>query len=447
MPIALLMPALSPTMTEGNIAKWLKGVGDNIVSGDIIAEVETDKATMEVEAIDEGKLASILYPDGSENVAVNQLIGVIALEEDTEEDIKKFIETNKKLTSKSIITSKEGDNKVDNTSREDDINKEDNILKQEEPVKENDITNKNENLVIDNNDYDVKKNSPEIEKKILISPLAKRIAEIKSIDLSRITGSGPKGRIVKKDLDSYLDINVDKQETSNSYKNNKKEIKLTNIRKTIAKRLQESKSTIPHFYLKGKVEVEELFKERIKINEFFAHEKIKVSFNDFFIKAMAMALKKVPEMNSIWNGDSIIQFEQVDICVAVASEKGLFTPIIRSACSKSLSIISNEIKALAIKAKEGKLAPIEYTGGSFSISNLGMYEIIDFSAIINPPQSGIIAIGSIIEEPTVKNNEIKIVKTVSYTLSVDHRIADGAVAAKLLKYFNFYINNPTSMLV
>ena len=162
MPIALLMPALSPTMTEGNVAKWLKGVGDNIVSGDIIAEVETDKATMEVEAIDEGKLASIIHPDGSENVAVNELIGVIALEEDTEEDIKKFIETNKKLSSKSIITNKEGDTKVDNTSRQDDINKEDNILNQEEPVKENDINNKNENLVIDNNNYDVKKNSDEI---------------------------------------------------------------------------------------------------------------------------------------------------------------------------------------------------------------------------------------------------------------------------------------------
>ena len=444
MPIALLMPALSPTMTEGNVGKWLKNIGDNIVSGDIIAEVETDKATMEVEAIDEGKLASIIYPDGSENVAVNDMIGVIALEGETDEDINNFIKKNNKNNDVSIES-----NNIEKVVINKPANEEDNANKDLVQNK----TDTEPKIIIDKNtSVDNEINSIKTDKNIFISPLAKRIANLKNIDISKVLGTGPKGRIIKKDLESFIKTNTNNiQNTSNFSEstNVKEEVKLSSIRKTIANRLQEAKSTIPHFYLRGKVEIDKLFGERIKINSFLneTDSDLKISFNDFFIKAIALSLKNVPAMNCIWNNNSLTKFSNVDISVAVATEEGLFTPIIKSACSKSISIISSEMKDFVIRAKQGKLLPEEYTGGAFSISNLGMFDITDFSAIINPPQSGIIALGSIIDEPLVKNNEIKIVKTVSYTLSVDHRIVDGATAAKLLKYFNFYINNPTAMVL
>jgi len=444
MPIALLMPALSPTMTEGNVGKWLKNIGDKIASGDIIAEVETDKATMEVEAIDEGKLAAIIYPDGSENVAVNDMIGVIALEGDTEEEINSFIKKNNKNNN-----IRNESNKEENTIRSESSNIVDNS---DAVIYENKI-DINPQIIAENNTLDNSQiNSIDENKNIFISPLAKRIANLKNIDISKIIGTGPKGRIVKKDLEMFIEKNVNslKSIPNISEKPNlKEEVKLSSIRKTIANRLQEAKSTIPHFYLRGKVEIDKLFNERIKINNFLKEtdSNLKISFNDFFIKAIALSLKNVPAMNCIWNNNSLIKFSNVDVSVAVATEEGLFTPIIKSACNKSISTISLEMKNFIIKAKQGKLLPEEYTGGAFSISNLGMFDITDFSAIINPPQSGIIALGGIIDEPLVKNNEIKIMKTISYTLSVDHRIVDGATAAKLLKYFNFYINNPTAMVL
>ena len=444
MPIALLMPALSPTMTEGNVGKWLKNIGDNIVSGDIIAEVETDKATMEVEAIDEGKLASIIYPDGSENVAVNDMIGVIALEGETDEDINSFIKKNNKNNDLNIES-----NNIEKVVINKSANEEDNANKDLVQNK----TDTEPKIIIDKNtSVNNEINSIITDKNIFISPLAKRIANLKNIDVSKVLGTGPKGRIIKKDLESFIKTNtINIQKTSNFSEstNVKEEVKLSSIRKTIANRLQEAKSTIPHFYLRGKVEIDKLFGDRIKINSFLneTDSNLKISFNDFFIKAIALSLKNVPDMNCIWNNNSLTTFSNVDISVAVATEEGLFTPIVKSACSKSISIISSEMKDFVIRAKQGKLLPEEYTGGAFSISNLGMFDITDFSAIINPPQSGIIALGSIIDEPLVKNNEIKIVKTVSYTLSVDHRIVDGATAAKLLKYFNFYINNPTAMVL
>lgn len=444
MPIALLMPALSPTMTEGNVGKWLKNIGDEIVSGDIIAEVETDKATMEVEAIDEGKLASIIYPDGSENVAVNDMIGVIALEGDTDEDVNNFIKKNNKNNHiKTIPNNNEKD--VINEA----VNEENNT---NEVLFENVIDTKSKITVDKSALLNNEINNTKTNKNIFISPLAKRIANLKNIDISKVDGTGPKGRIIKKDLESFIESNTSSfynDSTFSESTNLKEEVKLSNIRKTIAKRLQEAKSSIPHFYLRGKVEVDKLFGERIKINNFLKENdsNLKISFNDFFIKAIALSLKNVPAMNCIWNNNSLTKFSNVDVSVAVSTEVGLFTPIIKSACSKSISSISIEMKDFVIRAKQGKLLPKEYTGGTFSISNLGMFDITDFSAIINPPQSGIIALGSIIDEPLVKNNEIKIMKTVSYTLSVDHRIVDGATAANLLKYFNFYINNPTAMVL
>ena len=432
MPVALLMPALSPTMTEGNIAKWIKKVGDKIISGDIIAEVETDKATMEVEAVDEGKLAAIIFPEGSENVPVNKLIGVIAQEGETEKDVEQFIVNNSDININSDVKSDKETYSED--EKDVDIEVEEKKLDDKKDVKSFAFKN-------------IKAETLE-EGRVFISPLAKRIAQIKDIDISDIVGTGPRGRIVKRDLEDVNKLREDKFTFSaDNYQN---VIKLSNVRKTIANRLQEAKSTIPHFYLKGKVQLGSLVNERMKLNDFLSknNEKFKISYNDYFIKALALSLKKVPSMNSIWNNDgSVTQFSHVDISVAVATDNGLFTPIIRKSCSKNLETISKEVKAYAAKAKEGKLLPEEYTGGAFSISNLGMYGIEEFSAIINPPQSGIIAIGDIVDDIAVVNSEIKICKTMTYVLSVDHRIADGTTAAKLLKYFKFYINNPSAMLV
>lgn len=440
MPVALLMPALSPTMTEGNIAKWIKKVGDEVVSGDIIAEVETDKATMEVEAIDEGKLASIIFPDGSENVQVNKLIGVIALEGDTEKDIEDFINKNTDII-------KENANDTDIEANE--------IKSNKNEGKDNNASFLTDKKDLNHNDYkrpsSTDNNINLEQKRIKISPLAKRIAELQEIDITKVIGTGPNGRIIKRDLEDYIDLSASNtsKHTFNE-EDNKRVKKLSNIRKTIALRLQEAKSTIPHFYLKGKVQLDTLVSERTKLNNFLKenNEDYKISFNDYFIKALALSLKKVPSMNANWNNDgSVTEFNYVDISVAVATDNGLFTPVVKYACTKSLENISKEVKAFAIKAKEGKLLPEDYTGGSFSISNLGMYGIEEFSAIINPPQAGIIAIGDILEDVNVINGEFKVCKTMSYVLSVDHRITDGAIASKLLKYFKFFINNPSAMLI
>ena len=440
MPVALLMPALSPTMTEGNIAKWIKKVGDEVVSGDIIAEVETDKATMEVEAIDEGKLASIIFPDGSENVQVNKLIGVIALEGDTEKDIEDFINKNTDII-------KENANDTDIEANE--------IKSNKNEGKDNNASFLTDKKDLNHNDYkspsSTDNNINLEQKRIKISPLAKRIAELQEIDITKVIGTGPNGRIIKRDLEDYIDLSASNtsKHTINE-EDNKRVKKLSNIRKTIALRLQEAKSTIPHFYLKGKVQLDTLVSERTKLNNFLKenNEDYKISFNDYFIKALALSLKKVPSMNANWNNDgSVTEFNYVDISVAVATDNGLFTPVVKHACTKSLENISKEVKAFAIKAKEGKLLPEDYTGGSFSISNLGMYGIEEFSAIINPPQAGIIAIGDILEDVNVINGEFKVCKTMSYVLSVDHRIVDGAIASKLLKYFKFFINNPSAMLI
>lgn len=440
MPVALLMPALSPTMTEGNIAKWLKKVGDEIVSGDIIAEVETDKATMEVEAVDEGKLASIIFPDGAENVKVNKLIGVIAVEGDTEKDVENFIRKN------TDIVEEDGNDKVVESKEiksNSDGDKEDVANFQAE---QKDFNNKENNKVLSRNSNINLENE-----RVKISPLARRIAELKEIDITQVIGTGPNGRIIKRDLEDYNDLSASNASKHTFNEEDSKSVKkLSNIRKTIALRLQEAKATIPHFYLKGKVQLDTLVLERTKLNNFLKenNEDYKISFNDYFIKALALSLKKVPSMNANWNNDgSVTEFNYVDISVAVATDNGLFTPVVKHACTKSLENISKEVKAYAIKAKEGKLLPEDYKGGSFSISNLGMYGIEEFSAIINPPQAGIIAIGDILEDVNVINGEFKVCKTMSYVLSVDHRIVDGAIASKLLKYFKFFINNPSAMLI
>ena len=434
MPVAILMPALSPTMTEGNVAKWLKKIGENVKSGDIIAEVETDKATMEVEAIDEGVLAKIIHNDGSENIPVNSLIGVISIDGETEKDIEAFLNNNNNEQSKNDIKTDE----VQTTSNEteiDEINE----------SKGSDLINREKQKVAQENKQ---------ISKISISPLAKRIANLNDININDISGTGPRGRIIKRDLDAFLkpikdldtnvfnEANVIKGQSSNK-------IPLTNIRKTIALRLQQSKQTVPHFYLKSKVSAEELIKAREVINfsQQNSDSKIKISYNDIIIKAVASALKVIPEMNRTWGDDSILQYKLVDISIAVATDDALFTPVIRSACQKSISEISSEMKDFIYKAKNNKLTPDDYSGGAFSISNLGMYNVHEFSAIINPPQSGILAIGEIFEEFKIVNDKVLPHKIINLVLSVDHRVADGAKAAIFLDKVKYFLENPIGMLV
>ncbi len=434
MPVAILMPALSPTMTEGNVAKWLKNVGDKIKSGDIIAEVETDKATMEVEAIDDGVLAKIVHNDGAENIAVNSLIGVISIDDETEEDIELFL-------NKSSVPRKE----IDKTETNEIINSDNNASIETSFSHDKNLINEESKKAEETN---------LIESQISISPLAKRIASLKNINIDGIKGTGPRGRIVKRDLEVFMQD----ESSTNPHLINKADkrvkqfsnkIPLTNIRKTIATRLQQSKQNVPHFYLKSKVSADEIIKARQIINSLYQNEndKIKISYNDIIIKSVASALKIVPEMNRTWNEDSVLEYNLVDISVAVATDDGLFTPVIRSACKKSISEISSEMKEFILRAKNNKLTPDDYSGGSFSISNLGMYNVQEFSAIINPPQSGILAIGEIFEELKMVEDKILKKNMINLVLSVDHRVADGSTAAILLDKIKFFLENPLGMLV
>ncbi|MDX1916923.1 MAG: pyruvate dehydrogenase complex dihydrolipoamide acetyltransferase [Rickettsiaceae bacterium] len=418
--IEVLMPALSPTMTEGNLAKWLKKEGDKIRAGDVIAEIETDKATMEVEAVDEGILGKILISEGSNGVEVNSVIAII-IESESEKDAL----NNYQIKGKD--TKSEGG----------------------APIAEKDkVTSGN---LAQNISTDAIESFAANNTKIFASPLAKRIASQNNINLENIQGTGPKGRIIKADL---LDLeNKPVKEGSSaqtpmySSNNGYDLIPMSNMRKVIAKRLLESKITIPHFYLNIECNLDKLLEYRTSINQILEAEK-KVSVNDFVIKAVARALRKVPEANVSWSNEGIMQYRDIDISVAVAIEGGLMTPIIKSANFKSLTEISAEMKELAQKARSGKLKPEEYQGGGFSISNLGMFGIKQFSAIINPPQSCILAVGTGIKKPVVTEaDEIKISTIAEMTLSIDHRVIDGAVGARFLSYFKEYMENPIKMFI
>lgn len=408
MPIKILMPALSPTMTEGNLAKWIKKEGDRVKSGDILAEIETDKATMEIESIDEGILAKIIIPEGSQNVQVNSMIAIILEDDEKDVNLEDFIKQN--------ATSSISHNPI-------------------EAPKEEDVKVFHE---------DIKSEISNIGK-IFASPLAKRIARDSNIDLSSIKGSGPYGRVLKDDVLSFKP----KQASGEILRNNNlyNVVPITNIRKIIAKKLCESKQEVPHFYLALDCNLDKLMDFRNDLNNLATEiNKYKISVNDFVIKASAKALKKVPEANSSWNDNGIMQYNNIDISVAVAIDGGLVTPIIHNADQKTIIQISDEMKMLAKKAKDGKLAPHEFQGGGFSISNLGMYGISNFNAIINPPQSCILAVGAGIDKPVIINGEISISKIMTVTLSCDHRVVDGAVGAKLLNAFKDYIENPLSLI-
>ncbi len=443
MAIPILMPSLSPTMTEGSLAKWCKNVGDEVKPGDIIAEVETDKATMEVESIDEGILERVLFSDGTEGISVNSLIAILKSKNDTEKDVKAVLE--KHGVSDNLVH--------DNSSKA--------KIKEEIKGLEEKVPEINQSVAVDSIEMNNGDNKKVIEKstinndlssftksnnKFSASPLAKRMALQNNIDLKNINGSGPKGRIVKIDIDNYLNIN--NKLTNISSIKTKKNItkKNSSMRKVIADRLSTSKKEVPHFYLSIDCNVGQLITAREEINREIDKD-LKLSVNDFIIKALATALLNVPEANCAWGDDEMIFFGGVDISVAIAVEGGVFTPVIKNANYLTLRDISAQMKDYVIRANAGKLLPNEYDGGNFSISNLGMYGIDNFSAIINPPQSGILAVGRISKKPVIIDDEVKVANIMTCQLSGDHRAIDGAVGARLLQEFKSLIENPVKMIV
>ena len=442
MAVAILMPSLSPTMTEGNLAKWCKNVGDEIKSGDIIAEVETDKATMEIEAIDEGVLEKVLFDDGAEGISVNSLIAVLRNKNDTDKEVKELLDEHN-IEDKDL--KKTNVNKDISEINNNDTKPQEIIPVENEKIEEktieinaNEVSNSSEKVLLEKNFVD--------DSRIAISPLAKRMAFQNNIDITLITGSGPRGRIVKKDISNFINNNNGLDKYSNTIVKKSIRKKASSMRKVIAERLSYSKKEVPHFYLSIDCNVDDLVKGRELINKDLDSES-KISINDIIIKALGMSLSRIPDANCSWDNGEINYFGSVDISVAIAVEGGLFTPILKSVEQLNLREISNKMKDFVSRANSGKLLPKEYEGGNFSLSNLGMYGIDSFSAIINPPQSGILAIGSITKKPLVINNEIKITSCMTCKLSGDHRVIDGAVGAKLLKEFKSIIENPIKMIV
>jgi pyruvate dehydrogenase E2 component (dihydrolipoamide acetyltransferase) len=438
MPINILMPALSPTMTEGNLARWLKKEGDPVKPGDVIAEIETDKATMEVEAVEEGKIGKILVPDGAQGVKVNDVIAVLLEEGESAGDIKAPAAAPAPKAAAAPAPAPKADGAP---------------VKAEAPKQAAAPA-------------PVPAPAAASGARIFASPLAKRLAQQHGLDLSRIVGSGPHGRVVKSDVDKAAVGGGAKAAPAPAAAKGlptgpsvpgtpafgEPEFDLTPhsmMRKTIARRLQESKQFVPHFYLTVDCEIDRLLKAREEINAGAPKEgkgAFKLSVNDFIIKASAVALKQVPAANASWSDEGVKMYKTADISVAVAIPNGLITPIIRRAEEKRLSEISNEMKGLAARAKDGKLKPEDYTGGSFSVSNLGMFGIKDFAAIINPPQGCILSVGAGEQRAVVKNGALAVATVMSCTLSVDHRVVDGAIGAEFLAAFKKLIENPLAML-
>ncbi|APX11165.1 pyruvate dehydrogenase complex dihydrolipoamide acetyltransferase [Tateyamaria omphalii] len=442
MPIEILMPALSPTMEEGTLAKWLVKEGDTVSSGDLLAEIETDKATMEFEAVDEGTVGKILVAEGSEGVKVNTPIAVLLEDGESADDI--------------------GDTSVPKEAAG-------NSAAPEDASDETTSTEGHGHGETDATTAAAAQKSGDV-KRIFASPLARRIAAQKGLDLSAIKGSGPHGRIVKADVESAEAAPVTAAEptadaspvqaalaapsgpssdaiakmyASREYE----EVELDGMRKTIAARLTEAKQTVPHFYLRRDIKLDALLEFRGTLNGQLADRGVKLSVNDFIIKACALALQQVPEANAVWAGDKVLKLTPSDVAVAVAIEGGLFTPVLQDAHQKSLSALSAEMKGLASRARDRKLAPHEYQGGSFAISNLGMFGIDNFDAVINPPHGAILAVGTGVKKPIVgKDGKLGVATVMSVTLSVDHRVIDGALGAQLLQVIVDNLENPLAML-
>ena len=467
MPIEIKMPALSPTMEEGTLAKWLVKPGDEIRSGDIMAEIETDKATMEFEAVDEGTLVSIAVEEGTENVSVGTVIAVLVEEgEDADADAAAAAPT--PAPAPAAPPSNDGPAATP-TARK---------LAEASGIDLNTITGTGPNGKITKDDVEAAGGtsapapapSPAPAPaaapaasgdRIIASPLAKRIAEQKGIDLSTITGSGPNGRIVKADVGDAKPgaapaaaasapapvpvptPSVSPADGGAPYE----EVKLNNVRKIIARRLTEAKQNIPHIYLTVDVRLDPLLKLRSQLNASLEADGVKLSVNDLIIKALARALQREPQCNVSFQGDVMHQYSRQDISVAVAAPSGLITPIITDAGNKGLAQISTEMKELAGKARDGKLQPHEYQGGTASLSNLGMFGTKQFDAVINPPQAMILAVGAGEQRPFVVDGALQVATVMSVTGSFDHRAIDGVDGAKLLDQFRSLIENPMGLVV
>lgn len=425
------MPRLSDTMEEGNIVSWLKKEGDSVKSGEILAEVETDKATMELESFFNGKLLYIGVKSGP--VPVDGIIAIIGKEG---EDVKAILANAGTIPVKKAQESVEKNETAKETTKE---------KKSSDPT-----------VALSNTIEQLPEKQVMADERVKASPLAKSIAAKAGVDINELEGSGDFGRIIKKDVEDYITKpkgseaklqqipDTQKQENTSSTGISYGEMPVTQMRKVIAKRLGESMFTAPHFYLTIEINMANAMASRNEIN---ADGSVKISFNDFVVKSCASALRKHPMINSSWMGDKIIIHEQINIGVAVAVADGLLVPVINNADQKSLSQINGEVKILAAKAKEKKLQPNEMTGNTFTISNLGMFDIEEFTAIINPPDACILAVGSIIEKPIAKNGQIVIGHTMKVTLSCDHRVVDGATAAQFLQTLKSVLENPIKMLV
>jgi len=429
MPIEILMPALSPTMTEGNLAKWLKNEGEAVKPGDVIAEIETDKATMEVEAVDEGKLGKILVPAGSQGVKVNQPIALLLEEGEDASALAKAGTAAPKTAAAPAPTPAPAPTKAP------------------APAPPAPAAGAGQAPA-----------PAATGERVFASPLARRMAQQAGLDLTRVNGSGPHGRIVKVDVDAALARGVPGAPPAAKTTPGAPqpalpvanlpaftEVPHSMMRKVIARRLVESKREAPHFYLTIDCNLDRLLQLRQEINA--KREKDKISVNDFVIKAAGLALKQVPAANASWTENAVRLYQAADVSVAVATPGGLITPIIRSAEMKTLSAISAEMKDLAGRAREGKLKPEEYQGGTFSVSNLGMFGIREFAAVINPPQGAILAVGAGEQRPIVKDGALAIATMMSCTLSVDHRVVDGAIGAEYLAAFKKLIEDPLNMLI
>ncbi|WP_336970930.1 pyruvate dehydrogenase complex dihydrolipoamide acetyltransferase [Sphingobium aromaticiconvertens] len=435
MSINIQMPALSPTMEEGTLAKWLVKEGDKVSSGDLLAEIETDKATMEFEAIDEGVIARIMIPEGSEGVKVGTIIAIIA-------------EEGEDVSAATSGAKAEAAPKPDATPTP--------VAKAETPAKADPVPAKAQAAA-----------APAVSSgdRVKASPLARRLAEAKGVELSGVSGSGPNGRIVKADLDgAKASAPVAKAApaaapapvaqpaaaaqaaNAQDYGIPHEAVKLSGMRKTIARRLTESKQQVPHIYLTVDIQLDKLLKLRGELNAGLSGRGVKLSVNDLLIKALGVALMQVPECNVQFAGDQLLKFQRADISVAVSIPGGLITPIVTEADGKGVAAISTVMKDLASRAKDGKLKPEEYQGGTASLSNMGMFGIKQFEAVINPPQAMIMAIGAGEKRPYVIDDSLQIATVMSATGSFDHRAIDGADGARLMAAFKTLVENPLGML-
>ncbi|ODT80330.1 MAG: pyruvate dehydrogenase complex dihydrolipoamide acetyltransferase [Pelagibacterium sp. SCN 64-44] len=453
MPIDITMPALSPTMEEGKLAKWHVKEGDSVSSGDVIAEIETDKATMEVEAVDEGKIGKILVAEGTDNVKVNAVIAVLLQEGEDASAIGA------------------GGDKPAEASKTEAPKPEEKTAK---PAETSEAAAKPVNANTGSSAPTAKAAAAPAKSeggRVFASPLAKRLAKEAGIDIAAISGTGPKGRVVKADVEAAKSgkaplkaaasapsaaaapaAGMSKNQVMALYEEGTYEVVPNDgMRKVVAARLTESKQTVPHFYLTLDCKIDALMAAREQINATAPKSKdgkpaFKLSVNDFVMKAWAVALQRVPTANATWAGDSILYHKRSDVAVAVSVPGGLFTPVVKSCDTKTLREISEEVKDLATRAKSKKLAPHEYQGGSSSVSNLGMFGIREFAAVINPPHGTILAVGAGEERVYPENGQIKIGQFMTATLSCDHRAVDGALGAEVLGVFKSLIENPVMML-